>query len=137
MRELRALIHAVAEKAEARSLKLMLVRLKRTCRRNQDADAAKARALAREILNDWEAVTAFVTNPDLPPTNNDAETALRHAVIARRISFGTRSDEGSRAYAAILSVVETCRRRKLNPWLQITDALTQARRGGQPLMLPV
>jgi transposase len=137
VRELRALIHAVAEKAEAQSLKLMLVRLKRTCRRNQDADAAKARALAREILNDWEAVTAFVTNPDLPPTNNDAETALRHAVIARRISFGTRSDEGSRAYAAILSVVETCRRRKLNPWLQITDALTQARRGGQPLMLPV
>ena len=33
----------------------------------------------------------------LPPTNNDAERALRHAVIARRISFGTRTDEGSRS----------------------------------------
>jgi hypothetical protein len=85
-----------------------MARLKRACLLNEDADAAKARALAREILNDWDAITAFVTNPDLPPTNNDAETALRHAVIARRISFGTRTEEGSRAYAAILSVIETC-----------------------------
>ena len=61
-------------------------------------------------------VTAFVTNQNLPPTNNDAETAFRHAVIARRISYGTRTDEGSRAYAAVLSIVETCRRRKIDPW---------------------
>jgi len=39
-------------------------------------------------------------DPNLPPTNNDAERALRHAVIARRISYGTRTDEGSRFYAA-------------------------------------
>src|SRR5208283_3175768 len=70
------------------------------------------------------------------PTNNDAETALRHAVIARRISFGTRTDEGSRAYAAILSVVETCRRRKLDPWALITEAVANARRGVQTSMLP-
>ena len=69
------------------------------------------RALAREILNDWNAVVAFVDDPRLPPTNNDAERALRHAVIARRIGFGTRTDEGSRCYAAALSVIETCRKR--------------------------
>jgi len=48
---------------------------------------------------DWDAVVAFVSDPSLPPTNNDAERALRHAVIARRISFGTRTDEGSRYLA--------------------------------------
>lgn len=136
VRELRGLIHAVAENAKARSLNPILARLKRACRLNQDADAAKARALAREILNDWVAITAFVANPSLPPTNNDAETALRHAVIARRISFGTRTDEGSRAYAAILSVVETCRRRKLDPWALITEAVATARRGVQTSMPP-
>jgi transposase len=136
VRELRGLIHAVAENAKAGSLTPILARLKRACRLNEDAAAAKARALAREILNDWEAITAFVTNPNLPPTNNDAETALRHAVIARRISFGTRTDEGSRAYAAILSVVETCRRRKLDPWALITEAVANARRGVQTSMLP-
>ncbi len=59
-------------------------------------------------------VTAFVKNPELPPTNNDAERALRHAVISRRISFGTRTTEGSQAYAALLSVIETCRLRTVS-----------------------
>jgi Transposase IS66 family len=45
---------------------------------------------------------AFVTHPELPVTNNLAERALRHAVIARRIGFGTRSSEGSLAYAKLL-----------------------------------
>jgi hypothetical protein len=62
--------------------------------------------LAREILNDWDAVVAAVNNPDLPLTNNEAERALRHAVIARRISYGTRTTEGSIAYSCLLSVIE-------------------------------
>jgi len=136
VRELRGLIHAVAEQDGARALNPILARLKRACLLNEDADAAKARALAREILNDWDAITAFVTNPDLPPTNNDAETALRHAVIARRISFGTRTEEGSRAYAAILSVIETCRRRKIDAWSFITKTVGTARKGEPPATLP-
>ena len=50
-------------------------------------------------------------------TNNLAERALRHAVIARRIGHDTRTAEGSRAYAALLSVIETDRVRNLNPWM--------------------
>ncbi len=64
------------------------------------ATHAKLRAKAREILNDWEAVIANVFHPELPPTNNEAERALRHAVIARRIGFGTRTSEGSLAYSS-------------------------------------
>ena len=51
----------------------------------------KLKALAREILNNWDTVVAFIKNPELPPTNNEAERALRHAVIARGISYGTRT----------------------------------------------
>ena len=65
----------------------------------------------------------------LPPTNNEAERALRIAVIARRLSFGTRTEEGSAAYAASLSVVETCRRRHIDPWSYIADTLSRARAG--------
>ena len=61
----------------------------------QKADHTKLQALAKEILNDWDAVVAFVKNPELPPTNNEAERALRHAVIARNIGFGTRTPEGA------------------------------------------
>jgi hypothetical protein len=135
-RELRALICGVAEDADARTLGLVVARLKRACLLNLDADIDKARALAREILNDWDAVIAFVRNPHLPPTNNDAERALRHAVISRRISHGTRTDEGSRGYAAALSVIETCRKRRAKPWDFITRLLAAARRGAELPALP-
>jgi len=56
----------------------ILARLKRAYILGEKEEYSKLRALAREILNDWDAVVAFVKNPDLPPTNNEAERALRH-----------------------------------------------------------
>jgi hypothetical protein len=38
--------------------------------------STKARALAREILNDWDAITAFVTNPRLNPRSNASQKKL-------------------------------------------------------------
>ncbi len=137
LREMRGLIHEVAEGTGARIINLMLARLKRACKLYRDDEAEKVRALAREILNDWAAITAFVTNPDLPATNNDAERALRDAVIARRISNGTRTEEGSAAYAATLSVFETCRRRGIEPWRYITDLLARARKGLPHFIIPL
>lgn len=129
VRELRALIQAVAEDKDYTILNPIQARLKRACKLHRDHDTEKIRHLAREILNDWPAIVAFVTQDGLPPTNNEAERALRLAVIARRLSFGTRTEEGSAAYAAALSVVETCRRRRVDPWSYIADVLARARRG--------
>ena len=137
LREMRGLIHEVAEGTGARLLNPMLARLKRACKLHRDDEAEKVRALAREILNDWTAITAFVTNPDLPATNNEAERALRDAVIARRISNGTRTEEGSAAYAATLSVFETCRRRGVEPWRYITDLLARARKSLPHISIPL
>jgi transposase len=135
VRELRNLIRAVADDKDHTILNPIQARLKRACKLHRDHDTEKIRQLAREILNDWAAIVAFVGNPLLPPTNNEAERALRHAVIARRLSFGTRTEEGSAAYAAKLSVVETCRRRGIDPWAYIADTLARARNGvtHQPL----
>jgi len=74
--------------------------------------------------------------PLLPPTNNDAERALRHAVIARRIAFGTRTDEGSRFYAAGLSVIDTCRKRGVDPWTYARDLIAAARKGSALPSIP-
>lgn len=92
----------------------------------------KLKALAQEILRDWDAVVAFFYHPQLPPTNNEAERALRHAVIARRISYGTRTNEGSLAYSSLLSVIETCRLRKVDPWTYIAQVIAQGRKGISP-----
>ena len=137
VRELRGLIKAVAEDKDHTILNPIQARLKRACKLHRDHETEKIRALAREILNDWSAIVAFVTNHALPPTNNEAERALRLAVIARRLSFGTRTEEGSAAYAATLSVVETCRRRRVDPWSYIADTLARARTDLHHLPVPV
>jgi len=138
LRELRGLIKAMADHGEGGKKKCnpILARLKKACKLGSEKEHPKLRALAREILNDWDAVVAFVKNPELPPTNNDAERALRHAVISRRISFGTRTTEGSRAYAALLSVVETCRLRNQDPWEYIAQTIALGRKGIAPDQIP-
>ena len=128
-RDLRGLIEKVAAGGSDASVKRLLTRVKWNCQCNRYEAEDKVRALAREILNDWDAVIAFVYDRSLPPTNNDAERALRHAVIARRIGFGTRTDEGSRCYAAALSVIETCRKRTLDVAAYARDLIANARKG--------
>jgi transposase len=129
LEELRELIQTIALGDGGGEKDQNPARLYRVCRLASACEHPKLKALAWEILRDWDAVVAFFYNPQLPPTNNEAERALRHAVIARRISYGTRSSEGSLAYCSILSVIETCRLRKIDPWNYISQVLTQARKG--------
>ena len=133
-RDLRRLIERVRDGAEAEALERLTKRIKWNCQRNRHEIEKKVRDLAGEILNDWGAVIAFVADPNLPPTNNDAERALRHAVIARRISYGTRTNEGSRFYAAGLSVIDTCRKRGVEPWEYARNLIAAARAN---LTLPI
>ncbi|MCG6942835.1 MAG: transposase, partial [Thiohalocapsa sp.] len=108
------------------------------CRRlANDARHEKARALARELLNDWDTFWVVLDHPELPLTNNEAERALRHWVIARRIGMGTRTPQGTRAFALLASVIETCRKRGASPWTYIADVVRQRRRGLPALPLPV
>jgi transposase len=89
----------------------------------------RIRALARELLNDWDTFWVVLDHPDLPLTNNEAERALRHWVIARRIGMGTRTDEGTRAFANLASVIETCRKRGRSPWPYLAEVIRQRRQG--------
>jgi hypothetical protein len=70
--------------------------------------------------------------------HNEAERALRHWVIARRIGMGTRTDEETRAFANLASVIETCRKRGRSPWPYLAEVIRQRRQGLQapPLPLP-
>ena len=55
----------------------------------------------------------FVTNRELPPTNNGSEQALRPCVTFRKVTNCFRSHWGARLYADIRSVLETARRRRI------------------------
>jgi transposase len=49
----------------------------------------------------------FVEHPEVPSTNNLAERSLRPAVIARKISGGTRSEKGSHTKMGLMSLLGT------------------------------
>ena len=50
----------------------------------------------------------FVRVKGIEPTNNSAERHLRHAVLWRKVSYGTQSARGSRFGESILTVLATC-----------------------------
>ena len=64
--------------------------------------------------------------PEVPLDNNQAERALREYVIKRKISNGTRTAEGTRAWEIFLSLVETCRKNSVNFYQYILDRIKRA-----------
>lgn len=66
------------------------------------------------------------------PTNNASERALRHAVIWRKLSFGTQSAAGSRFVETILTVVETCRQQHRNLFAFLSETIQAAQTHRQP-----
>jgi hypothetical protein len=116
----------------------MLNALLEECLRQAHSAHEKTRALARELLNDWDTFWVVLDHPELPLTNNEAERALRHWVIARRIGMGTRTPQGTRVFALLASVIETCRKRHVSPWPYLAEVLRQRRKGlpAPPLPLP-
>lgn len=106
-----------------------LAQFRTLCEAHRDSPHAKTRELAREFLNDWEAIFAVLDDPRQPLTNNSAERALRHWVILRRITHGTRTERGSRQLALLASVIDTCRQRGHSPWDYLRATLIHRRQG--------
>jgi len=59
------------------------------------------------LLKLKDSLFLFVKNPDVESTNNRAERALRHPVVARKIMGGSRSERGARIYEILISVWRT------------------------------
>jgi transposase len=90
------------------------------------------------ILKLEVALWTFVWVEGVEPTNNEAERALRRAVLWRRRSFRTQSAAGSRFVERILTVVTTLRQQKRDVLDYLTEACAAANRGDSPpsLLLP-
>lgn len=110
--------------------------MKILCEAYRNHDHEKTRKLARELLNDWDAIWNVLRYPQLPITNNSAERALRHWVISRKISYGTRTKQGSRGYAMLASVIDTCRQRDVSPWEYIARVIGERRQNNPAPPLP-
>lgn len=116
--------------------KEQLDNLRTICEKMSISSHIKTGELGREFLNDWEAIFRVLECPALPLTNNEAERALRHWVILRKITQGTRSEQGSRALALFASVFATCRLRKSSPLIYVRDVINLRRQGKAVPKLP-
>ena len=108
--------------AEAKAFSLVAVELPANCRVRRKARRrfeilatglarpfakdvnAPQRLLAQRISKHRHELFVFLSDPAVPATNNLAERSLRPAVVARKISGGTRSPKGSDTKMGLMSL---------------------------------
>ena len=74
-----------------------------------------------------ENLFRFVDNPEIDSTNNRAERGLRHAVVIRKISNGSRSEDGAEITARLLSVIQSMKLQEVNPFNGAVDLLQKGK----------
>jgi len=122
----RRLRQRTLRRAKARA---MIPSLERQLRRfaGSRLDYAPAETLRDRIMNqDHDKLFTFLRMPGVEPTNNHAEQSLRFLVIMRKISFGTRSPDGSRSHSVLTSLLETARRQGKNRIAFLVTLLTES-----------
>ena len=81
-------------------------------------------ALAKRILRHEDELFQFVLVEGLSADNNLAERSIRPLVVIRKISGGSRGQEGTKTRMALASLFETWQARGLNPYIECLQLLT-------------
>jgi transposase len=68
-----------------------------------------ARKLRNRFTTHRDKLLTFLHYPEVPPTNNESERALRGSVVHRKVTNGFRSKWGAQAYAAIETIIATAK----------------------------
>ena len=115
----RAKVWADAGALPATRSKLVLERqLLSLCRPFSDDPLAPQAKLCRRIERFIKELFVFVSHADVPPDNNAAERSLRHLVVSRKVSGGTRSPQGTDSKMALASLFGSWRANGLDPLSQ-------------------
>lgn len=67
------------------------------------------------FLGNYDGLTIFLDEPDVPIDNNAQERLLRSHVVGRKTWYGTHSERGAKTAAILFSLVETCKLNHVNP----------------------
>jgi len=79
----------------------------------------------RYALNHWEGLERFLTDGRIEIDNNNVERSMRPIALSRKNSLFAGSDEGAENWAAVASLIETCKLNDINPQTYFTDLLTR------------
>jgi transposase len=106
-------------------------------RQGQACSMRKVAGRCKRILKLEAAMWTFVRVEGIEPTNNHGERGVRHAVMWRKVSFGTDSANGSRFVERVLTAVITLRLQHRNVLDYITTVCEAALHGRPaPSLLP-
>ena len=88
-----------------------------------------------KVRRQKDYILTFVMYEDATSHNNYAEAIIKKGVLKRKISGGSMSLKGAKAYSIILSVAQTCHLRKLSFCGFLKSSLIQYIRTGEPMLL--
>jgi hypothetical protein len=83
-------------------------------------------ALAKRLLRHQDELFQFITRDGVSADNNLAERTLRPLVVIRKISGGTRSDQGTKTRLGLASLFATWHGRGLNPFTECIQLLSHS-----------
>jgi transposase len=89
----------------------------------------------KKVRRQENHILTFVEHIDGEHHNNYGEYIIKKGVLKRKISGGSKSVEGVRAYAIIQSIAMTCQLRQLSFHLFMKESLAQYIRTGKPMLL--
>jgi hypothetical protein len=84
----------------------------------------EATNLAKRFRENADSYFRFITEPDVEPTNNLAEQAIRFVAIHRRLTQGTRGEDGRRWCERIWTVIQTCDQQRRSVFEFLCNAVT-------------
>ena len=90
-----------------------------------------ARAL-KYFLKNYDTLTYFLTDAEVPIDNNAQERNLRSHVLGRKTWYGTHSKRGALTAAILFSIVETCKLIGVNPRQYFESLVKDMLAGEQP-----
>jgi len=82
-------------------------------------------AAIRYALNHWDGLVRFLEDGRIELDTNPVERAIRPVALSRKNALFAGSDEGGENWAAMASLVETCKLNRVNPQTYLTDLLTR------------
>ena len=101
-------------------------------RRCEQSPTSKTKGTCRELQAIEQALWTFARTSGVDLTNNFAERQLRHAVMIRKISSGSQSNDGMQWMSRLLTVVMTTRSQGRNPHEFFVESARNARAKSRP-----
>lgn len=71
----------------------------------------------------WDRLTIYTQDARLQPDNNLVENCMRGVALGRKNYLFAGSNQGGKRLALFYSLLESCKKKNINPWEYLTDIL--------------